>query len=164
MACPAYRLSIARDSLRRALTAQEALAAEYRPALSRFEGYRGFPAALGAGGGGLRLALSPGRTALALILAVLAPLGFVLEVLVVEEVLFSRREYEIRSAIYALEGAVLEIRHNLLSPMSTWIVADLWRRGLRPAAGFHSASRRDFFRFRLRASACLARSFSPGFK
>jgi len=108
-----YRLSIARGSLlRRALTAQEALAAEYRPALSRLEGDRGFPAALGAGGGGLRLALSPGRTALALVLTVLTPLGFVLEVLIVEEVLFSRREYEIRTAIDALEGAVLEIRHN----------------------------------------------------
>src|SRR5467141_1399020 len=29
---------------------------------------------------------------------------------------------------------------------------------------YYSISRRDFFRFRLRASACLARSFSPGFK
>jgi len=29
---------------------------------------------------------------------------------------------------------------------------------------FYSISRRFFFRFRLRASACLARSFSPGFK
>src|SRR5580692_7271335 len=31
-------------------------------------------------------------------------------------------------------------------------------------SGFYSISRRFFFRFRLRASACLARSFSPGFK
>ena len=113
------RLSIARGGLWRALAAQKALAAEYRPALSQLEGYRGLPAALGACGRGLRLARSPGRTTLALILAVLAPFGFVLEVLVVEEVLFSRREYEFCSAVYALEAAILEIRHNSLSPVST---------------------------------------------
>jgi hypothetical protein len=56
---------------------------------------------LGAGGHGLRLAESCGRTALALGLAVLTALGFVLEVFVVEEVLFSRCEYEICSAVYA---------------------------------------------------------------
>jgi hypothetical protein len=28
----------------------------------------------------------------------------------------------------------------------------------------YSISRRDFFRFRLRASACFTRFFSPGFK
>jgi hypothetical protein len=39
---------------------------------------------------------------LALGLAVLAPLGFVLEVFVVEEVLFSRCKYEICTAINAL--------------------------------------------------------------
>src|ERR1017187_5282199 len=115
---------------------RSALAAEYRPALSRFEGYRGFPAALGASGYGLRLAGSRGRTTLALILAVLAPFGFVLEVLVVEEVLFSRREYEFCSAVYTLEAAVLEIRHNSLSPMSTWIVADYGGGACAPPPGF----------------------------
>ena len=52
------------------------------------------------------------RRTLALGLAGLAALGFVLEILVVEEVLFSRCEYEICSAIYALENAVLKLRHS----------------------------------------------------
>jgi len=90
------------DFLGRAFAAQEALPAEHRASLSRLEGNRGFPPALRAGGGGFRLALSSGRAALALILASLAPFGFVLEVFVVEEVLFSRREYEFCSAVYAL--------------------------------------------------------------
>jgi len=163
MACEP-RLLAAHGGLRRAFAAQETLTAEDRTALRGLEGHRGFAAALGAQSGGFGLALSTARPSLALVLTGLAALGLVLEILVVEEVLFSRREYEFCSAVYALEAAILELRHILPIPVSTWIVADLWRRGLRPAAGFHSASRRDFFRFRLRASACLARSFSPGFK
>jgi hypothetical protein len=50
---------------------------------------------------------------LAFSLAAFATLGFVLEVLVVEEVLFSRCEYEIRSAIYTLEYAVLKLGHGI---------------------------------------------------
>jgi hypothetical protein len=50
---------------------------------------------------------------LALGLASLAALGLILEVLVVEEVLFSRCEYEIRVAIHAFEYAVLKLRHGL---------------------------------------------------
>jgi hypothetical protein len=42
------------------------------------------------------------RRTLPLVLAVLAPLGFILEILVVEEVLFSRCKYEVRTAINAL--------------------------------------------------------------
>jgi len=38
-----------------------------------------------------------------------APLGFVLKVLVVEEVLFSRREYEVRATVDALEDSVLKL-------------------------------------------------------
>src|ERR1035441_304868 len=159
MACLAGRLSIAHGSLRRALTAQEALAAKYRPALSRFEGYRGFPAALGASGYGLRLAGSRGRTTLALILAVLAPFGFVLEVLVVEEVLFSRREYEFCSAVYALEVAVLEIRHNSLSPMSTWIVADYGGGACAPPPGVFLPPPAGCFRFLFVAAPRRPRAF-----
>jgi hypothetical protein len=80
--------------------------------LSGLEGYRGLPTALGARRHGLGLAESRGRTALALVLAVLAALGLVLEVLVMEEVLLSRCEYKIGSAVYTLEDAVLKVRHG----------------------------------------------------
>src|SRR5690349_10551513 len=40
----------------------------------------------------------------------------------------------------------------------------MWQAGLPPHLRCYSISRRDFFRFRLRASACLARRFSPRFK
>ena len=73
-----------------------------RTALCRLEGHRGFPTALRAHGHGLRLGETRARRTLALGLAVLAPLGFVLEVFVVEEVLFSRCKYEICTAINAL--------------------------------------------------------------
>jgi hypothetical protein len=86
--------------------------------LSGLEGYRGVPTALGARGRGLRLAEPRCRTALALVLAILAALGFVLEVLVMEEMLFSRCKYEICPTVYALEDAVLKIRH-VLAPLST---------------------------------------------
>jgi hypothetical protein len=36
-----------------------------------------------------------------------------------EEVLFSRCKYEFRSAIDALENAILKIRHSTLCPVST---------------------------------------------
>jgi hypothetical protein len=45
-----------------------------------------------------------------------ATLGFVLEILVVEEVLFSRCKYKFRSAIHALEDAILKIRHSSSVP------------------------------------------------
>ncbi len=48
-----------------------------------------------------------------LVLQVLQRLGSFLKVLVVEEVLFSRCENEICSAIHAFENAVLELRHGL---------------------------------------------------
>ena len=52
-------------------------------------------------------------------LAILAAFRLVLEILVVEEVLFSRCKYEIRSAVYALEDAILELRHSNCAPLST---------------------------------------------
>jgi hypothetical protein len=87
---------------RRALTTQKALATEHRTPLGGLEGNRGFPAALGAGGHGFGLAESTAASALALSLAPLTAFGFVLEILVVEEVLFSRCKYEVCPAIYAL--------------------------------------------------------------
>src|SRR5664279_22803 len=97
---------------RDALTAQEALAAENRPALSRLERHRGFPAALGAGGRGLRFGETRSRRSLPFGLTSLAALGLVLEVLVVEEVLFSRCENEICFAVHILKDAILKLRHR----------------------------------------------------
>jgi len=94
--------------------AQETFPAVHRPSLSRLEGDGGFTATLRARGHGFGLgetSPTPGGT-LALRLTRLAALGLVLEILVVEEVLFSRCEDEICSAIDALEDAVLEFRHT----------------------------------------------------
>jgi hypothetical protein len=44
-------------------------------------------------------------------LAILTALGFILEVFVVEEVLFSRCKYKIRCTIDALEDAILKLSH-----------------------------------------------------
>ncbi len=49
-------------------------------------------------------------------LAILTALGLILEVFVVEEVLFSRCEYKIRCAIDALEDAILKLSHVIVSP------------------------------------------------
>ncbi len=100
----------------RALAAQEALAAKDRTALSRLEGHRGFPAALRAGGHRLGFGIAA-RCSLPLGLAGLAALRLVLEILVVEEVLFSRCEYEICSAVYTFEDAVLKLRHITCAPL-----------------------------------------------
>jgi hypothetical protein len=90
---------------------QEAFPAKDRTPLGGLEGNRGFPPALRTGSHGFRFGKAPGRRTLALVLADLAALGLVLEILVVEEMLFSRRKYEIRSAIHALQDAVLKFRH-----------------------------------------------------
>ena len=100
----------------RRLTAQEAFAAINRSALCRLEGHRSFPTALRAHGHGLGLGKSPATGALAFRLARLTALGLVLKILVVEEVLFSRCEHEIRSAVYTLKDAVLKLRHSNCAP------------------------------------------------
>src|SRR5206468_7311010 len=79
--------------------------------------------------------------------AALATLGLVLEVLVGEELLFPRRPDELRAAVHARKNPVLELHRSLP------------RRG-----SVYSDSRRSFLRFRFRASACLARLLSPGFR
>src|ERR1035437_6709859 len=99
-------------------SAQEALAAVNRASLGRFEGNRGLAAALRALRGGFGFRKTGSRRTLALGLAGLAPLGLILEILVVEEVLFSRCEYKIRAAIHAFENAVLKLRHGLF-PVDT---------------------------------------------
>jgi hypothetical protein len=100
--------------------------------LGGFERHRGFPPALRAGGHGFRLGKTAAAT-LALGLAGLAPLGFVFEVFVMEEVLFSRRKYKIRSAVYTLKNSVLKLRHNLcpVAYQYWW----LGRRDQSPAVG-----------------------------
>jgi hypothetical protein len=78
----------------RGLPAEEALAAIYRATLGWFEWYGCFPPALRAGGHGLRFGETTTATTLPLGLTGLAALGFILEVFVVEEVLFSRGKYK----------------------------------------------------------------------
>jgi hypothetical protein len=82
-----------------------------------FKRHRGFPTALRASGHGLGFGKAAAGTTLALRLAILTALRFVLEIFVVEEVLFSRCEYEICSAVCALKYAVLKLRHNELCPV-----------------------------------------------
>jgi hypothetical protein len=67
---------------------------------------------LGAGGHGFGFGKPP-TSALTLGLAGFAALGFVFKVLVVEEVLFSRGENEIRPAVRALDYSILKLRHSL---------------------------------------------------
>jgi hypothetical protein len=148
--------------------AQEAFAAVNRASLGRFEGNRGFTAALRALRGGFGFGKTGSRRTGALGLAGLATLGLILEVLVVEEVLFSRCENKIRVAIHAFEHAVLKLRHGLIP----WRLSELFaasgatrpRLKRYPRFWFYSTSRRDFFRLRLRAKACLTLSFSPGLR
>ena len=166
---PQLKQFLASRPRRDGLAAQEALAAVDRPALSRLERHRGFPAALGAGGHGLRFGRTRSRRSLPFGLTGLAALGLVLEILIVEEVLFSRCENEIRVAIHAFEHAVLKLRHGLF-PVDD--LSELFSSGgsvsarlkCYPGFWFYSTSRRDFFRLRLRAKACLTLSFSPGLR
>src|SRR6185503_13923765 len=88
----------------------------------------------------------------ALALAGLAPLRFILEVLVGEELLLSRRPDELRTAVHACEDPVLKLHRSLPRRARSFFC----RR--------YSSSRRSFFRLRFRAKACLARRLSPGFK
>jgi hypothetical protein len=97
------------------LAAQKALAAKDGTSLGGLEGYRSFPTALRTTGHGLGLCVTA-RGALALSLAVLTALGLVLEILVVEEVLFSRCEYKLCSAVYTFKCAVLKLRHSNCAP------------------------------------------------
>ena len=95
------------------LTAEEALAAVDRTALRRLEGNGCLPTALRAHGHGFGFSETRTGRPLALGLTSFTALGFIFEIFIVEEMLFSRGEYEIRSAIDALEIAVLKLRHGL---------------------------------------------------
>ena len=104
----------ARSARRRALgfARQEAFPAKYRAPLRRLERNRGFPTALRAGGHGLAFGKTAATRALAFALTRLAALGLVFEIFIVEEVLLSRGKDKFRSAIYALEGSILKLRHG----------------------------------------------------
>jgi hypothetical protein len=77
----------------------EAETAEHRPALGGLERDRGLLAALGTPGPGLRT--HPGAPAGALRLALLAALGVVFELFVVEEKLLACGKHDLRAAIDA---------------------------------------------------------------
>ena len=86
-------------------------------------------------------------------LASLASLRLIFEVLIVEELLFSRREDELLTTFDTLYRTILKLFHRLLLPNP----GDAW--------GFiYSTSRLVFLRLRLRAKACLPRFFSPGLR
>src|ERR1051326_360845 len=95
-------LLISGHSRGRSLAAEEALATIDRAALCRFERHRGFAAALRTRGHGFGFGKAPAAATLAFLFAGLAALGLVLEILVVEEVLFSCCEDKIGSTVHAL--------------------------------------------------------------
>ena len=90
---------------------QEAFPAKDRTPLRGLEGNCGLPAALRTGGHSFHFSKTRGTRTLALVLAGFAALGLILEVLVMEEVLFSRSENKIGATIHALEDAVLKFWH-----------------------------------------------------
>lgn len=144
----------------RAFSIQKAIAAKNGTALSWPEGDRGFPSALRTVGHGLGTLMAGSRSSLPLAFTRLATLGFVLKVLIVEKVLLSSGKNEIRPTVGAFQRSVLKLHRLPLLPAI---------RAPRPCPEsveycVYSTSRRLFFRLRLRASACLTRFFSPGFK
>jgi hypothetical protein len=88
----------------------EAVAAKHRSVLCRLEGNRGFLSASRTGHARLYPALRvvAGENCNPFGLTSLAPFGFVLEMLIVEEHLFARGESEIGAAVDALQDPVLE--------------------------------------------------------
>jgi len=89
----------------------EAGAAQHRPALSGLEGNCRLGAALRTGGP--RLRTHPLRSARALGLALLAVLGVVLELFIVEKNLLACREHKLRAAIDAPEHSIREFHGRL---------------------------------------------------
>ena len=78
------------------------------------EGNGCLPTALRATGHSFGFGETRTGRSLALGLASFTALRFVLKILIVEEVLFSRGKYKIRSAIHTFEVAVLKLRHGLI--------------------------------------------------
>ena len=91
----------------------ETFATEHRPPLGRTKRHRRLFAALRAVCAGFRFrervtVRTDSRAGSPLPFAVLASLGFVLELLIMEEQLFPGCEYEIRTTIHTLQNLVLE--------------------------------------------------------
>jgi len=89
-----------------------------------------------------------------------AAFGFVSEILLPIELLFTRGKNEVSSAIDALQYPILESGHGTTPDRE---------KGEAIAVRFallivYSGSRRLFFRYLLRARAAFTRFFSPGFK
>jgi hypothetical protein len=101
----------------------KAFPAQYGPPLGRTKWNRRLLTALGATGTSLGLdvglAMDGAQYRDPFPLTVLAALGFVLELLVVEEQLFACREHEVRATIDAFQHLVLEFhakRHSIPRP------------------------------------------------
>ena len=98
----------------------EALPTKHRTTLCRLKRNGCFLAALGTRGTCFHLRIRPGsgnaQSCCPLPFAGFATLRFVLELLIVEEKLFTGREYEIRPAVYALQHLVLEFHNAPFNP------------------------------------------------
>jgi hypothetical protein len=104
------RSSLGRNRNRRDASLLETLPAQNRAPLRRLEGYGCFRAAGGTIGS--RLCPNSGASRSPLGLAQFAPLGVILELLVVEEKLFTGSKYKIAAAIAAFQGLIAEF-HGL---------------------------------------------------
>src|SRR5438552_1718318 len=109
------RMCVSSAASARELAGLETFLAEDWTPLRRPERHRRFFAARRAHSDGFDALSShpPGRTRGALALAGFAPLWLVLEVLVGEKLLLSRRPDELSSAIHAPENSVLELHRSL---------------------------------------------------
>src|SRR5262249_54366027 len=102
-----------------------------RAALGGLEGNRSFPPALGAGSHGFAFGEPSAPGTLTLGLTRFATLRFILEILVVKEVLLACGEYEIRSAVHTLEDSILKLRHGHYPRQPELLVGSVIA-GLRP--------------------------------
>jgi len=82
------------------------------------------------------------------------------------ELLFASGENKIRRTVHTFQNPVLKFWHGtILRKGSGALAIRTPPLGVGPFTGpDYSISRRLFFRFLLRANACLTRNFSPGFK
>ena len=110
--CCLRRDSVFSGRSRLSLLALEAFAAKHRASLCGLEGNRSFFAAIRTGRARFhfRIASLSGNAELLgpFRLARLTPLGFVLELLIVKEQLFSSRKYEFGAAVDTLQNSVLK--------------------------------------------------------
>jgi hypothetical protein len=108
------------------------------------------------------------RTTGALAFAGLAALRLVLEVLVGEKLLLPGRPDKLCATVHAPEYPVLELHRSLPRRVGRFLAVAAGRSAFVVSAPVvptgYSNSRRSFLRLRFRASACLARRLSPGFK